>query len=150
MIFWIKAVLAPPIYILLSYEDLKKKKKRYWTIAPVLFSTWFLQKNISLVVFYWLTKCHCMVAFTSQDIGQYVYCNYFLTRLWNMKFQINLIFLIKPFLLYDQKVKIKNLNILRTKCLLRWNKKHFSSFVKEFHWSKQNIFFERWKCDFKR
>ena len=63
-----------------------------------------------------------MVTFTSWDIGQYVYCSCLLylyckcllTRLWRY-FEINLIFLIKPFFLYDEKEKTKTLNILRTK-----------------------------------
>ena len=32
------------------------------------------EKNISVVRFYYLTKFKCLVAFTSLDIGQYVYC----------------------------------------------------------------------------
>ena len=41
-----------------------------------------------------------------------------------INFEINLIFLIKPFC-YMTKNQGKNLNILRTKMFLRWNKKHF-------------------------
>ena len=40
------------------------------------------EKNVSLVIFYKLTKLHCLIAFTSQDIGQYGYYNCLLTRLW--------------------------------------------------------------------
>ena len=40
-----------------------------------LFSEQFLKENISLVILYQLTRFHCLVAFTSWDIGQYVYCN---------------------------------------------------------------------------
>ena len=39
-------------------------------------------------------------------------------------FEINLSFLIKSFFLYDQKNYDKNLNILTTKELLRWNIKY--------------------------
>ena len=42
------------------------------------FSPWFLKKNIYLFILYLLTKFHCRVAFTSWDIGQYVYLNYLL------------------------------------------------------------------------
>ena len=63
----------------------KKTKKRSGTILPVSFSVWFLIKNISLVIFYLLTKFYCLVVFTSWDIGQYVHCNCFLTRLWRHK-----------------------------------------------------------------
>ena len=47
---------------------------------------WFLKKNVSLIVFYWLTKFHCLMAFTLWNIGQYVYCKCLLTRLWPHKF----------------------------------------------------------------
>ena len=59
-----------------------KNKKRSGTSLPASFSAWFLTKNIFLVMFYYLTKFHCLAAFTSWDIGQYVYCNCLLTRLW--------------------------------------------------------------------
>ena len=58
----------------LIYSLNKKQKK----ISP-----WFLKKNISLVTFYKLTKFHCLVAFTLWEIGQYVYCNDLLIRLWH-------------------------------------------------------------------
>ena len=35
---------------------------------------------------YYLTKFHRLVAFTSGDTGQYVYCNCLLTRWWHHKF----------------------------------------------------------------
>ena len=48
-----------------------------------------------------MTKFHSLIAFTSSDIGQYMYCNCLLTRLWHHEFwnYSNFIFLIKPFLL---------------------------------------------------
>ena len=73
-----------------------------------------MSENISLAIFYELTKFNCLVAFTSWDIGQYVYCNCLLTRLWCHNFEINLVFLIKPFFLHDQKFKANNCHILRT------------------------------------
>ena len=48
-----------------------------------------------------------MIAINSWDIEQYVYCNSLLTRLWRLNFEIDLVFLIKPFFLHDQKVKTK-------------------------------------------
>ena len=51
-----------------------------------------------------------------------------------MKFEINLIFLIKSFFLYNQKVKAKI--SWERKEFLRWNKKYFSSFLKGFLWHK--------------
>ena len=58
-----------------------------------------------------------------------------------MDFEINLVFQIKLFFLRDQKVKTKILISWEQKKLLRLNKKHFSSFLKDFHWSNKNIFF---------
>ena len=53
--------------------------------------------------------------------------------------EINLIFLIKLFSAWPKR-QGKNLNILKTKELLRWNKEHFPLFLKDFHWSKLNKF----------
>ena len=47
------------------------------TSPPASFSAWFLKENLSLIIFYYMAKFHCLVAFTSCDIGQYVYCNCF-------------------------------------------------------------------------
>ena len=63
---------------------LKKKKRRVGTNLSASFSALFLKKNISLGTFYYRTKFHSVVAFTSWDIGQYVYC--LLTSLWRHKF----------------------------------------------------------------
>ena len=43
-------------------------------------------KNIYHVIFYKLTKFHWMIACTSWDIGQNVYCNYLILILWRHKF----------------------------------------------------------------
>ena len=45
----------------------------------VSYCAWFLNKNVSVVIFYWLTKFHCLIAFASWDIGQYMNCNCLLT-----------------------------------------------------------------------
>ena len=58
-----------------------------------------------------------------------------------MSSEINLIFLIKPLFLHDQKVKTKIYISWEQRKLLRWNKKHFSSFLKGFNLSKKNQFF---------
>ena len=100
-----------------SFEAFSKKKET-GTSLPTLFSAWILNKNIYLVIFYDLTKFHCLVTSTSWDIGQC--CDI-------MNFEINLIFLIKLFFLHDQKVKTKILISWGPKELLRW---------KGFHWSK--------------
>ena len=51
-------------------------------------------------------------------------------------------FSMKPFFLNEQKAKPKNWISWEQKELLRWNNKHFSSFLKSFCWSKYNHFLE--------
>ena len=75
-----------------------------------------------------------MIAFTSWDIGRYVYCNV-LTRLWRHKIWSQPDLSSQSIFLHDLS-QGKNLNILRIKKLLRWNKKHFSSFSKGFQLPK--------------
>ena len=53
-----------------------------------------------------------------------------------MDFEINLLFLIEPFFLHDQKLMTKMWISWERKELLKGNKKHFSSFLKGFHLSK--------------
>ena len=60
-----------------------------------------------------------------------------------MNFEVNLIFLIKPFFLHDQKVLTKTEISWGRKNLLRWNAKHFSSFLKSFQSRKKTKIF--WK-----
>ena len=38
-----------------------------------IFCVRFFEKNVSCAIFYQLTKFHSLIAFTSRDIGQYVY-----------------------------------------------------------------------------
>ena len=53
-----------------------------------------------------------------------------------MNFDIILIFLINSFFLHDQNVETKIQVSLEEKLLLRWNKNHFSLFLKGFHLRK--------------
>ena len=48
-----------------SYIAYFKNKKRSGTSLPVSFSAWFLKKDISSVIFYYLRELHCLVFFTS-------------------------------------------------------------------------------------
>ena len=64
----------------------KKTKRRLELVCLPHFLHGFWSKNISLVIFFYLTKLQYLVAFTSWDIGRYVYCNSLLTRLWRNKF----------------------------------------------------------------
>ena len=61
-------------------------KKKSGTSLPISFSSWFLNKNIYLILFCYMIKFHCLAAFYLWDIWQYVYCNCLLTRLWRHRF----------------------------------------------------------------
>ena len=68
---------------MLNFDFLKKGLE---IISVPHFVHGFSNKNISHVIFYWLTKLHCLIAFTSWDIDQYVYCNCLFRRLRRHKF----------------------------------------------------------------
>ena len=103
-----------------SYKIFLINKKWSGISFPDSFAAWFLKKNISLVIFYYPTKSDCLVTFTTWDTGQCVF-----------QLLVN-----QAVFLHDQKVKTKIEISLPRKELSRRNKKHFSSFVKGFHWSK--------------
>ena len=125
-------------YFYFIYSSFKNKKKS--GSSPASLTVWFLKKNISLVIFYYLTKCEYLVAMTSWDIEQYVYCNYLLTRLWRYKFwnwpciSNQIVFSIWPE------------NILRTKIAF---KMRFFIIFKRLSLIYKKTFFGRWECDFK-
>ena len=64
-------------------------KKRFRTSPPTSFSAWYLKQSIFHFTFYQLTKFHCLVAFTLQDIGQYVYCRLWRHKFWNLPYNSN-------------------------------------------------------------
>ena len=107
-----------------SYKAFSKNERGLELIFLLHFLH-YLWVKIFLLLYsiYSLTKFYCLVTCTSWDIGQYVYCNCLLTSLPRHKFAINLIFLITPFLLHDQKVNTNNEISGEWKELLRWNKK---------------------------
>ena len=86
-----------------SYQASLNNKKRSGTSLPASFSAWCFKKNISLVIFFSLTKFYCLVVIISWDIGQYVYCIFLNTRHDSINFEINLIFLIEHFFLHRSK-----------------------------------------------
>ena len=111
-----------------SYKALLKNKKKSGTSLTASFSAWFLKINILLVIFCSLTKFHCLVAFTSWHIGQYVYHNCLFTRLWCHKFW-NLPYLSNQAIFSTcSKSYDKRLNILRTKRDFKMKKKAFIIF----------------------
>ena len=80
---WLKLSCRSPAFT--SYKFFLTNKKRSGTSLSASFSAWFLKKNISLVILYYLTEFQCQIAFTLWDIGQGVYCYCLLTRLWRHK-----------------------------------------------------------------
>ena len=97
---------------------------------------YFFNKNVSHLILFELIKFHCLVALTSWDIGQSAYCNCLLTTLWRHKFQ-NFKKSIQSSRFYTwPKSQDKNMNISRMERGFRWNKKHFSSFLKDFQLRK--------------
>ena len=103
------------LYLIKSFF---KNNKRSGNSLLASISAWFLKKNISLIIFHQLAKFHCLVAFTSWDIGQYVYWNCLLTSLWRHKFWHWPYIFNKAVFSTWPKSQEKNSNILRTK---RWN-----------------------------
>ena len=67
-------------------------------------------KTVSHVTFYWLTKFHCLIAFSSPNIWQYVCYDCLLTSLWHHKIRA----VIKPFL-YMTKRSRQTLKYLENK-----------------------------------
>ena len=90
--------LAIQLYKTLDYwsQNMLKfnfSEKGLGLISP---SHFFQEKYFSCYIL--LTdKIHCLIAFTSRDIGLYVFYNCFLTGCDVIKVEINIIFLIKPF-----------------------------------------------------
>ena len=91
--------------------DLKKsvfeKQKEVCNLSPRLIFCMIYSKKYFSCYIVLPTKFHYLVSFTSWDIGQYVYCNCLLTRLWHRKFWNLPHFSNQAIFLYDRKVKTK-------------------------------------------
>ena len=124
-----------------SYEVFFKKTKR--GLEPVSLSCFLYDL--------WWKVCHLLYSINWPNF--FVWLFLLLEILGNMciaivylescdviYFEINLIFLIKPFFLTDQKVKTKIQISWEWNELLTWAKKHLS-FLKGFYLSKQNKLF---------
>ena len=111
-----------------SSKAFLKNRKRSGTSFLVSFSAWYLD----------ITRPNSIawLPLLSEILGNMCIVKVFWSGCDVIDFEMNLIFLIKPFFLHDQKVKTKNEITWERKELLRWNKKHFSlKFIKQ-------IFFE--------
>ena len=74
---------------------------------------------------HYLTNFRCLIAFTSRDIGQYLYYNCLLTVCDVISFDIILIFLFKPFCYITKKSRQKFKDLENKKSFLGEIKKHF-------------------------
>ena len=81
---YFQAKLQTTCFYLIQRFSKKQKGLELASLPHFLLGFW--KKNISLVIFYYLTKFHCLFGFTSWDIGQYMYCNCLLTRFWRNQF----------------------------------------------------------------
>ena len=91
---------------------------------------WFFKKNFYHVIFCWLTKFHCLIVFSSWNIGQFVYFNCLLTRFWRHKIlKLTLSFESSHFSL-SRNSQDKNINILRTKRAFKVKWRAFSIIFK--------------------
>ena len=91
----------------------------FWTEMFLMLYSINWPKSHFIVFFRYWAIC----VFWNMDGFIFVFC---------MDFEINFIFLIKLFFLHDQEVMTKTSISWEWKELLRWNKKHFSSFLKGF------------------
>ena len=105
----------------------------------------FFQEKCFSCYFLLTDQIHCLIAFTSRDIGLYVFYNCFLTRLWRHKIWNKPYLFNQALLIHDQKVKPKTSISWKRKELLRWNKNHFSSLLKGFSCQKLS---QTWDCAF--
>ena len=119
----------------------------YWSKNMLNFNFWekgmglvspshFFQEKCFSCYILWTAQIHCLIAFTSRDIGLYVFYNCFLTRLWRHKIWNKPYLFNQAVLIYDQKVKPKTSISWERKELLRWNKNHFPSLLKGFQLPK--------------
>ena len=137
---WLKLSCRSLVFTSNKHKAFLKNKKKFGTSLPASFSAWFLKKNISFVMFFYLTKFQCLVVFTSWDIGEYVYCNSLLTRFWRNKFwnkhylSNQAVFSTWPKL--GQKFKY----FVNEKSFYDEIKSIFRHFLNGFHWSKWKYF----------
>ena len=107
-----------------SHKAFLWNEKRSGTSLSASFWAWFLKKNISVVILYWLTKFHWLPLFYEilGNICIVIFVNQVVTSL-----KLTLTYMIKNSRQKDEYLRKK---------ILRQNGKHFSPVLKGFHWSK--------------
>ena len=115
-ILWINSLSFYTVcfYCMQSWGPSKYMKTNLKTTCFYLILSFFLhnlKKKIFLLLHsIKLTKFHCLVAFTSWDVGQDLYCNCLLTRLWRHKFSSQPYLSNQVFFPAWPKRHVKNLN----------------------------------------
>ena len=113
----------------------RKIKKGSGATFWCTFSAWFFYKNVPYWTLYQWTKFPCHTLFLSHNIKQNVLC-FSLDRWWHNKLRFFLNQPVKQWLAGRKRGEDKNTQIWisqERKELFRWNKKHFSKFLKDYH-----------------
>ena len=94
--------------LILRYAQFEFFRKGSGTSFSTTFCVYFSRKMfLMLHSINWPNFIVWLSLLPSRDIGQYVYYNCLLSRMWRLKFEINLIFLIKPFWYMTEKSRQK-------------------------------------------
>ena len=115
-------------------ESFSEKQRRLELVSLPHFRYDFWRKRIMLLYFIAWPNSIVWFHWSREILGNMCIVIVSLPGCDSIIFEINFIFLSKPFFLHDQKVRKKK--SWERKELLRSNKKHFSSLLKGFHWSK--------------
>ena len=101
--------------------------KRPVNSFSTIFCKWFFKQNETHIIFNQLTKFHCLIAFTSWKMGNMYIAIICFRGCDVINFELTSSF--KSMKIW-QKVKTKIKISWEQNKPLRWNKKHFSSFLK--------------------
>ena len=112
-----------------------KRGRKLVSLPHFLHDLWRKILPLLYSIIYILTKFHWLVAFTSWDIGQYVYCNCLWNSLWRHEFW-------NCSCLSNQTVWAVKTNILRTKRAYKMKQKAFFIIFKGLPLKQINFF---WK-----
>ena len=105
-------------------------------------SAWVFKKNVSHVILYQMTK-YCLMPLFLQILGNLCIAIISFSVDGVMDFELNFSPLIKPFSYMTNYCRTKIKIFKERKDLLRWSKKYFSSFLKDFQLS-QGLFQQNW------
>ena len=86
--FFVSSFIRMSNFVILNWQPLQYNAKflKKGIVFPPHFYVWFFEKNSFHVMFDQLIKFHCLIAFASWAIRQYVYYNSMFPRLRHQKF----------------------------------------------------------------